>query len=229
MQEAHHSIGSPPIPLVLRVSPRARRLSLRVSSLDGRITLTRPAYVGAEEALDFARSREVWLREQLAQQSEPVRVEDGTVLPVEGRPLKVATQARRGVHRDGDSLHAPERATGAAIEAWLKALAREHAGAAVERYAKRLGETPARLSLRDTRSRWGSCTTKGGIMLSWRLILAPPEMLDYVAAHEVAHLRHMDHSPAFWAVLDGLYPERRAASAWLRAEGPTLHRYRFRD
>ena len=101
MQEAAVFIGSPPIPLILRVSNRARRLSLRVSALDGRITLTRPAWVKADEALDFARSREDWLRAQLDRQVVPVALGEGSVFPIEGDMVTLMTQARRGVVRDG--------------------------------------------------------------------------------------------------------------------------------
>ena len=229
MQEGAATIGSPPIPLVLRVSKRARRLSLRVSSLDGRVTLTRPAWVKVEDALDFAATREDWLRMQLGRQEDPVQMVHGVRLPFEGRMATLEVAEGRRVHLADDVLFAPRHGTGAAVEAFLKARARDRGSAAVERYARVLGRSASRLSFRDTRSRWGSCTTKGGIMLSWRLILAPPEILDYVAAHEVAHLQHMDHSPAFWAQVEALYPDHKRASAWLREHGPGLHRYRFRD
>jgi predicted metal-dependent hydrolase len=90
-----------------------------------------------------------------------------------------------------------------------------------------LGRRFSRLSLRDTRSRWGSCSSRGGLSYSWRLILAPPDVLDYVAAHEVAHLAEMNHSPAFWALVARLCPGYQAPRGWLRREGAGLHRYRF--
>lgn len=229
MQEGAATIGSPPIPLVLRVSARARRLSLRVSSLDGRVTLTRPAWVRAEDAMDFARTRENWVRMQLGRQQAPLRVADTVDIPIEGHMATVRVGARRGVALEEDTLCAPRHGTGAAIEAFLKERARDRAREAVERHARGIGRDVTRLSLRDTRSRWGSCTSKGSIMLSWRLIMAPPEILDYVAAHEVAHLRYMDHSAAFWDQVEALFPGHKRASGWLRDHGPGLHRYRFRD
>ncbi|MGR3434759.1 MAG: M48 family metallopeptidase, partial [Shimia sp.] len=83
--------------------------------------------------------------------------------------------------------------------------------------------------LRDTRSRWGSCSAAGGLNYSWRLVMAPPEVLDYVAAHEVAHLAQMNHSPRFWAEVAGLMPGYEAPRGWLRRHGADLHRYRFGD
>jgi predicted metal-dependent hydrolase len=106
-------------------------------------------------------------------------------------------------------------------------LARDRLAAACDRHAQRLGRRPAALVLRDTRSRWGSCSAQGVLMFSWRLAMAPPAVLDYVAAHEVAHLAEMNHSRAFWATVARLLPDHAAPRAWLRAEGGALHRWRF--
>jgi predicted metal-dependent hydrolase len=97
----------------------------------------------------------------------------------------------------------------------------------VARHALRAGREAGRLSLRDTRSRWGSCSCRGDIMLSWRLVMAPPAILDYVAAHEAAHLVRMDHSRDFWRLVARLDPGHEAARGWLRREGASLHRWRF--
>ena len=96
---------------------------------------------------------------------------------------------------------------------------------AIERYAAQLGQRPVRVTLRDTRSRWGSCTARGELNFSWRLILAPPTVLDYLVAHEMAHLREMNHSPRFWALVHALCPHTDAAEAWLKRHGTGLHRY----
>ena len=92
-----------------------------------------------------------------------------------------------------------------------------------------MGRTPGKLTLRDTRSRWGACTPSGDLMFSWRLIMAPARILDYVAAHEVAHLAQMNHSAAFWAEVTKLYPTHPEARRWLKAQGASLHHYRFTD
>jgi len=115
------------------------------------------------------------------------------------------------------------------VQGYMKVLARARLASAADRYAEALGRGYRSLSLRDTRSRWGSCTADGGLMFSWRLMMAPPEVLDYVAAHEVAHLAEMNHSPAFWAVVARLYGDHRRERAWLRAHGGLLQRYDFSD
>ena len=225
----HFLPGNPPVELILRRSARARRISLRVSSLDGRVTLTLPRGVAEAEALAFAREKEAWLRKHLDKRQSDVTVGFGAVLPVEGVLREVVPGAGRAVRLLEDRLEvpgAPER-VGTRLAAWLKHLARDRLAAASDDYAAQIGRGYNRISLRDTRSRWGSCTADGGLMYSWRLILAPPEALDYVAAHEVAHLQEMNHSPAFWAVVERLCPNYETHRRWLRHEGTGLHRYRF--
>lgn len=223
--------GNPPVELTLRRSARARRISLRVSGLDGAVTLTLPRGVSEGEGLNFARSKADWLRAQLSDQPDVVTVTRGTTLPVEGQMLRIMSGTGKRVVPDGDALlvPGPETATGSRLQAFLKTLARDRLATASDRYAAALGRSYSRLTLRDTRSRWGSCTAAGGLMYSWRLIMAPPEVLDYVAAHEVAHLQEMNHSPAFWSLVEQLMPDYRDPRQWLSKEGGALHRYRFDD
>lgn len=221
--------GSPPLDIILRRSARASRFSLRVSRLDGRVTLSLPLRAREAEAMAFARSQEDWLRTALSRMVLPKVVDIGTVLPVEGRPLAVVQGAGRGVRVEGDALVVPGEPgqAGARVAGFLKARARGRLVAASGQYATLLGVAFTGVTLRDTRSRWGSCSATGGLMYSWRLILAPPPVLDYVAAHEVAHLVQMNHSPAFWAVVDRVCPGWRVQRAWLHTHGQTLHAWRF--
>lgn len=219
--------GTPPVVLTLRRSGRARRISLRISQLDGRVTLTLPTGVKEIEALEFAASKADWIRGHLDKRPEEVSVQIGARLPVEGVEHRiVSATGRRIMWREGE-IGVPEDAPGRRLQTWLKELARDRLVAASDHYAEHLGRSYSRITLRDTRSRWGSCTSDGGLMFSWRLILTPPEILNYVAAHEVAHLAEMNHSPAFWATVDRLYGPCDAERRWLRREGATLHRYRF--
>ena len=211
----------------LRQSARARRLSLRVSSLDGRVTLTVPAGVGTREAQRFADEKADWILGVLERQHAPVPVVSGVQIPVEGVARQIVPGAGRSARLLPGTIAAPADRAGPAVAALLKALARSRLVDAVDAHAGRIGRGFGRVTLRDTRSRWGSCSCQGNLMFSWRLILAPTDVLDYVAAHEVAHLRHMNHSPAFWRLVAELCPGYETPRAWLRREGAGLHRYRF--
>lgn len=220
--------GLPQVEITLRRSARTRRFSLRVSGVDGRVTLSMPARARVAEALDFARANEDWLRKTLARRAPVQSMGFGAEIPFQGRVLTLTPGAAR-MRLDGDVLHVPgpEAQLGPRVAAWAKARARDRLAAASDHYAGLLGRKVARLTLRDTRSRWGSCTHQGALMFSWRLIFAPPEVLDYVAAHECAHLVEMNHSPAFWAVVERIFPDWKPCRAWLRTHGHALHALRF--
>ncbi|WP_299652102.1 M48 family metallopeptidase [uncultured Tateyamaria sp.] len=221
--------GQPDIVLTLRRSARARRLTLRISSLDGRVTLTLPQHVPEHEALAFAREKEAWIRKHLSDRVEDVAVRVGISLPVEGAAFEIVPGRGRTVRLSEGALEVPgtPEAAPRRVQAFLKARARDVLAAACDDYAGRLGRPYSGLSLRDTRSRWGSCSSAGRLMFSWRLILAPPQVLRYVAAHEVAHLAQMNHSPAFWAEVTRIHGPYDAERKWLRTQGNALHRYRF--
>ncbi|PID37324.1 MAG: zinc metalloprotease [Rhodobacterales bacterium] len=216
----------------LKRSARAKRLSLRVSRLDGRVTLTLPMRAPEREARRFLADKADWVRAQLAQGVEPVVPMPGGSLLFRGEVLPIMAAPGRSVHLQAGEIRVPERdpaRSPARLAAFLKLQAREALSAASIHHATRLGVRYSRLTLRDTRSRWGSCSHRGALMYSWRLILAPPEVLDYVAAHEVAHLVEMNHSPAFWATVARTLPGYEAPRRWLRDHGAELHRYRFRE
>jgi predicted metal-dependent hydrolase len=179
----------------------------------------------------FARAQEGWLRETLAAMPVRAGVGIGSVIPVEGRLLRLEPAGGRGVRVEGEALLIPGDPAQAGVRAgaFLKALARDRLVAASDRHAAVIGRQVARVTLRDTRSRWGSCAADGALMYSWRLVMAPPAVLDYVAAHEVAHLVEMNHSPRFWAVVERLYPGWQVQRKWLHAEGQALHGCRFGD
>ncbi len=223
--------GTPPVTVEIRRSKRARRLSLRVSARDGRVRLTLPHGVALGEARAFAEARAGWIRGHLARVPAPRIPQPGCTIPVAGRPHRLEASGGRAA-RLGDGVitlpaSAPEK-TGARLAALFKALARERLVAACDRHAAALGRSYSAISLRDTRSRWGSCSAQGRLMFSWRLVMAPPEVLEYVAAHEVAHLVEMNHSPAFWAVVEGLHPGWQAPRRWLRDHGAELQAWQFR-
>jgi predicted metal-dependent hydrolase len=221
--------GPPALEITLRRSARARRFSLRVSALDGKVTLTLPPRAREAEAMAFARTQEDWLRAALTRISPGELVTMGSEIPFEGNLLRLAPGSGRALRVEGNQLLVPgdPAQAGPRVAAWLKARARDRLAAASDHYAAQVGRKVTQVALRDTRSRWGSCSAEGRLMYSWRLILAPPRVLDYVAAHEVAHLVEMNHSPAFWAVVGRLFPGWQAQRAWLRGQGSQLHGYRF--
>ena len=221
--------GSPPISVVLRRSARARNISLRISQLDGRVTLTLPNRLPEREAVKFAHEKESWIRKHLAARSEDIQVTHGAQVPVGGALLTIVPGRGRRVEMGAAEIAVPGAAdrVGPRLAAHLREVARDRLADASDNYAARLGRPFKKITMRDTRSRWGSCTADGALMYSWRLIMAPPEVLDYVAAHEVAHLAEMNHSPAFWAEVTRIYGPYKEARGWLRKNGAELHRYRF--
>lgn len=224
--------GTPEIAVELRQSTQARRLNLRVSGLDGKVTLTLPRSVPMAEAMNFLRDKENWLRSAINRTAKPVIVTVGTDLMMRGRILTVREHSTvRHVAETDDALLVPADPSGtrttARIATYLKACAQAALRPSSAEFAQCLGRHFTAISLRDTRSRWGSCTAQGRLMYSWRLIMAPPDVLRYVAAHEVAHLKHMDHSAAFWATVEGLMPNYQQHRAWLRHHGAGLHSYCF--
>ena len=221
----------PGVAVHLRRSGRARRFSLRVSRVDGVVTLTLPVRARLAEAVAFAQSQSGWLQSTLARMPVAQRPSFGTALPFEGRDLRLEAAPVRAPRIEGDKLLLPpgEDRLGARLEVFFKHCARARLQAATERYAAQLGRPFKRITLRDTRSRWGSCAADGSLSYSWRLIMAPPGVLDYVAAHEVAHLAEMNHSPAFWAVVARLCPDYALHRAWLKRHGAGLQAIRLKD
>ena len=222
--------GDPPVTVFLRQSTRARRISLRVSRLDGKVTLTHPAHVPEREALEFAHSRANWLRGHLGAVPDAIPIALGASLPVEGRSRQLVAGRGRAVLLGADEIAVPgpDSTVAKRVESFLKLMARDQLAEASDRYAASLGRTFQRISLRDTRSRWGSCSSRGTLMYSWRLIMAPPDVLQYVAAHEVAHLAEMNHSKSYWDGLMRIHGPYDAPRRWLREHGGTLHRYQFK-
>ena len=220
------------IPLTVRRNRAARRISLRIDIPRRGAILTLPPRTGLGAGLDFVAEKALWLRNAYARIPAAVPFRPGSEIPFMGRPhrLEHRPEAKGGVWRDGGDAAAPPRitVTGAAehlprrLTDWLKREALAVLEARTRATAARIGKTVARVSVRDTRSRWGSCARDGRVHFSWRLILAPEHVLDYVVAHEVAHLLYMSHGPRFHAAVDRLTPHRREAEAWLRVHGASL-------
>jgi predicted metal-dependent hydrolase len=222
-------IGGRPVDIRIRRHGRASRISLRIDLRDGAVVLVLPPDADERQGLAFARTKADWLSARLAAVPARIPFADGTVLPLAGEPhtLRHTPLARRGVWVEGGTVfvsgqaeHMPRR-----VSDWLKQRAREAICAEALPMAAALDAKVARIALGDPRSRWGSCNSRGHLGFSWRLVLAPPPVLRYVVAHEVAHLRQLNHSPAFWRLVGTLMPEAQQAREWLKCHGGALHRY----
>lgn len=220
--------------LPTRRSARARRMLLRVDPAHGGPELVLPDGVSPDIGADFARRHLGWLRVRLARLPARIGLVDGAEIPILGVPhrLRHRPDQRGGVWRladpDGSAeLHVAGHAEHLArrVTDFLKAEARRAIAPRARGYATALDRSPGRITVRDTASRWGSCSARGDLSFSWRLVLAPEAVLDYVVAHEVAHLVEMNHSAAFWRLVERLMPGYEHQRAWLKRHGGKLHAY----
>lgn len=221
----------PKVAVKIRRSARAKQITLRVSSIDGRVSITAPSRVPLLDIEDFILKKESWVRQKISEVPEQVDVNFYTVIPIRGVLSIIVPSFGKGFKISANKLYLPHKIKKpkASTLAFLRVLARDQIVKEADFYAEKLDSRYASISLRDTKSRWGSCNGLGAIMFSWRLIMAPPKVLSYVVAHEVAHLRHMNHSDAFWTELHGLFGDFHAQRDWLDKNGATLHKYKFKD
>ena len=234
--------GGEQLNIVVKRVGRARRFTLRVRAATGEAVLTMPPGGSLRAARLFAERNAAWIGERLSRLPAKMILQAGMRVPLRGIEVSI-------VHGEGlrasawiDIRPIGERAASKGTEVvivvsgspaqqharvldLLRREARSDIEAAVRRHAAIVRRDVRRITLRDTRSRWGSCTASGALNFSWRLIMAPPHVLDYLAAHEVAHLVHLDHSQAFWALTASLDPDLARSEAWLKAHGAALHRY----
>lgn len=213
-----------------RRSRSARRISLRIDPCVGAVVVVLPLHAKRRAGISLLTTHAAWVAERLASLAPASPFKAGYEVQIGGMPYVIRHDptARRGVQiRDGALIVAGAAADlPLRIEAFLRAEARRRIAVLVDRHAASLKVTALikATRIKDTRSRWGSCTYDGTLSFSWRLVMAPSWILDYVVAHEVAHLRLMDHSDRFWAYVDKLTPHAEAAVAWLRQNGPSLLR-----
>ena len=223
-------------PVELRRHAQARRYTLRVRAATRAIVLTMPMRGSVREAKAFAQRNGGWIAARLKRLPQAIALAHGLELPMRGVPHRIVHRAgARGtvwieagdaplICVAGDGAHLARR-----VRDFLKREAKRDLDTASRRYAVLLGVTLKRVAIRDQTSRWGSCTAAGVLSYSWRLILAPPHVLDYLAAHEVAHLVEMNHSARFWRVVGKVCGHVERAKAWLDTHGNDLHRYGIED
>jgi predicted metal-dependent hydrolase len=217
------------VPVLIRRNPRARRISMRADAVKRVIRITIPNYTPTNVAMDFVAQKRQWIAARLQSAPDAAPIAPGSQIAVEGEAHVIEWQPNwpRSIKRiEGVlSVGGPEAMVEGRVLRWLKGEARRIYAAEIEHYCRLADESTPRLSLGDPRSRWGSCSSRGTISLSWRLIMAPPHVRRSVIAHEVAHMRHMDHSRNFYAWLDTLYEgDRKVADRWLKMHGTGLQR-----
>jgi predicted metal-dependent hydrolase len=215
--------------LQLTVSPRARKLRLKVDPRTGAVQLTVPRRVSQRKALEWAAGHRDWIETQLARVTPPERIVPGGAVPIYGRPHLVDWSPERSRivrFEDGQILAGgPLEGLEGRILRWLKRHALDVLARETAEYAEAAGVTVTRIAVGDPLSRWGSCSSTGAIRYSWRLIMAPDHVRRATVAHEVAHRIHMHHGPEFHALVEQLYEaDPKPARHWLRTHGATLHR-----
>jgi predicted metal-dependent hydrolase len=238
VSKPHHRtlrIAGQSVPVKVRLNPRARRVIVKVHPSTGEVAVVAPSSRSLPKALDFARQEGEWIADRLSRVPERRHFRAGETVPYRGTPhvIRSTPDERGGVWIDLDAdrplirvsgfrEHIPRR-----VEDWLKKQARAQIARRISVLSDQLGLSPSRITVRDAASRWGSCSSRGAISVSWRLIMAPAFVLNYVCAHEVAHLREMNHGRRFWRLVDELVggDEAANAQAWLRDNGAELHRY----
>jgi predicted metal-dependent hydrolase len=218
-----------PLVVMFERSAKARRVSLRVDQRSGCVRLVAPPRMARETALGFARAQAAWIHGRTLRQSPPVPFVDGAVIPLFDTPHVVRHRPdRRGtVWLEDGALHVAGRAEHLSrrLHDWLADELRARVSPLAHAKAASIDRKVARITVRDTATQWGSCARAGGLSFSTRLVFGPPRIVDYVVAHEVAHLVHANHGPQFWALTAKLTDgDVAACRAWLRRNGERLMR-----
>lgn len=227
--------GIPGVAARLSVNPRARRLSIRIDGRAGEAVLIAPSERKLGEVVAFARTKTDWILDRLAQRQPGTPIVPGAVLPLFDRPTRLVAVPGAGAARLGEDADGPVILSGGEGEAFarrvenlFKRIARDTLQTRTDVHLKtvgpKAGRGPVKISIADPKSRWGSCSPHNRtIRYSWRVIMAPHAVVDYLAAHEVAHLVHADHSPAYWSVVHDLIGDHRPYRRWLKDHGAALH------
>ncbi|RYZ11494.1 MAG: M48 family peptidase [Alphaproteobacteria bacterium] len=219
------------VPIRVHIDRRARRVSVRIDPMAREAVATAPANRFALEAISFASERVEWIADRLGALPPPVLFKPGAYIPLRGVIHRLKhVETGRTVKIDKTSgpaplllIPGPRESFRDKTRGFFRAAARTDFAERVAVHAETLKVKPRSIAIKDTRSRWGSCSSEGRLNFSWRLVCAPPFALDYVAAHEVAHIKEMNHSDRFWKQVERCFPDWREARAWLHERGGALH------
>jgi predicted metal-dependent hydrolase len=236
--ESHHRLFlmakcGASVPIRVQVDRRARRISIRIDAHAREAVATAPVPRMALDAISFASERVDWIAERLGALPQPIVLKPGSYIPVRGviHRLKNVSEGRTvRLDKSGTTptilIPGPREAFADRTRGFLRNAARTDFAARVRVHAEVLKVTPRSIAIKDMRSRWGSCSSEGRLNFCWRLVMAPPFALDYVAAHEVAHLKEMNHSARFWRQVERCVPNWQEARHWLQDRGSALHAIR---
>jgi len=224
-------ISGAPVTIDVKRVTRAKRMTLRIPPGDANPVVTIPIRASLRNVEPFLRQQRNWLAARLAERSPAAPFADGAEVPLRGTIRRIVWQpGRRGTVAEGEADGAPallvsgqEAHIARRVSDFMRRAARADLDVAVAEFAAMVGRRPTAIRIKDTRAQWGSCTPGGVLSFSWRLVLAPPFVLRYVAAHEVAHLIELNHSADFWALNARLDPNHESARHWLKTHGRTLH------
>ncbi|MEQ8296090.1 MAG: SprT family zinc-dependent metalloprotease [Nitratireductor sp.] len=233
--ERVHDVAGRALPLKIVENARARRLTLRIDAGGQGLRVTVPPGLPPREIDRFLETHRGWLEARLEKFPDRPQVRPGIKIPLRGVPhLVVHEPGRRGTVEvaavEGEPaliVHGERRHLSRRLADFLKREARRDIEALVARHAGAVGRPARAIRYRDTTSRWGSCTADGVLSFSWRIMMAPPAVIDYLVAHEVAHLREMNHGPKFWSLCRTLCPRTDEAKTWLKRNGGALQAIRF--
>ncbi len=235
VEEREHVVAGRTLPLRIVENDRARRLTLRIDAGGQGLRITVPPGLRRGEVEKFLHRHQGWLEQRLAKVPDRPQVRPGIKLPLYGVPHMIVHEpGKRGtvsvgsdengptlvIH--GERVHLPRRLTD-----YLKREAKREIEALVEKHTAKVGRKAKAVRFKDTSSRWGSCTSDGNLSFSWRIMMAPRPVINYLVAHEVAHLKEMNHGPKFWKLCEELCPDTKRCKAWLKKNGSALQAIQF--
>jgi predicted metal-dependent hydrolase len=222
-------VGEELLPLVIKRHAKAKRICLRYNPSHHAVSLTLPRHTRVSEGLNFLTTKSEWLIATLGEMPLKKQIKPGVVIPLLGERVRIKhdekMKHRFMLTKEALYINGPRDQFDKRVTEALKKIAAMHIRDMATRGAQKIGRRINRISVRDTRSRWGSCSSTGNLSFSWRLVFAPREVMQYVVAHEVAHLRHMNHSHHFWALTEYLCRDHEPAKQWLRLHGKHLYRF----
>lgn len=218
------------IQVAIRKSARASKIALKISPVKG-VELVVPNHISIKKAIDFLKEKEDWTLQKAHENkiNEKIVVQEGLDIKIMGKLYTIEhDESLRGVTRIEDNkiiVPGDKGLLGHKLFRFLKELAKKEITQRAKIDAEKIGKKFQKITVRDTTTRWGSCSSKGNLSFSWRLIFAPSEVMQYVISHEVAHLSEMNHSRNFWKIVESIYPRHKDARRWLKDHGSKLHSY----